>query len=86
MLDEQYIRNGKYSVSLFSLYIVCFDFNIWTWEHIAQASKQPARQNKKKSKDKGSNSKTSALLYAKPTSAHRENQPPLHLLLKEKCG
>ena len=93
VIDESYIRNGKYLVSLFWLYIVCFDFNIWTWERIAQASKQCARQDKKKVSRQKSEMNTKAATakhqpcsMQKPTSARRENQRPLHLLLEEKCG
>lgn len=42
-----YCKWGLFTVSLFWLYSLYFDFNIWIWEHVAQASKQPANRIKK---------------------------------------
>lgn len=42
-----YYKWGIFTVSLFWWYTLYFDFNIWIWEHVAQASKQPANRIKK---------------------------------------
>lgn len=75
-----YCKWGVFTVSLFWLYSLYFDFNIWIWEHVAQASKQPANRIKKLlsaeqwNEDKGSSSKTSAFLYTETTKPVQAEQ------------